>query len=339
MRLQFSQLAGSLRRPPAPVYLITGDEPLQLGEAVRMVRTAARNHGYEEREILEADGGFDWSLLQMAAQSMSLFSSRKLIEVRLSTSKIGRAGGEAVRAYCAAPPADHLLLVVAPALEYKELKARWVQVMERSGVLVQVRGLDGRHLIEWIEGRLRERRLEPGPGVPAMLAERVEGNLLAADQEIEKLVLILGEGPLEAEQLARAISDSSRYDIFDFTRSAVAGDRVRMHRVLRGLEAEGTPEPLVLWALARELRLLAQAAFSARAGSQALEAFFAAERVWESRRPPLRAALRRLSAHRLHELLRRCAAVDRQIKGLAPGDPWLSLAELGDALARGETAR
>jgi DNA polymerase-3 subunit delta len=270
---------------------------------------------------------------------MSLFSSRKLIELRLSTAKIGREGGEAVRAYCAAPPADQLLLVVAPALEYKELKARWVQVLERSGVLVQVRGLEGPQLTEWIEGRLRERRLDPGSGVSAMLAERVEGNLLAADQEIEKLVLLLGEGRLEAAQLARAISDSSRYDIFDLTASALIGDRVRMHRVLRGLEAEGTPEPLVLWALARELRLLAQAAFSARAGSQALEAFFAAERVWESRRPPLRAALRRLSAQRLQELLLHCAAVDRQIKGLVPGDPWLSLAELGDALALGETSR
>jgi DNA polymerase-3 subunit delta len=161
----------------------------------------------------------------------------------------------------------------------------------------------------------------------------VEGNLLAASQEVEKLLLLYGEGPLEADGLARAISDSSRFDLFDVPDAALAGDRARMHRVLAGLASEGTPAPLVLWVIAREVRLLAQAAFSASSGDAALEAFLTSERIWESRRGRLRAAIKRLSLPRLQSLLSRCALVDKQIKGLDSGDPWLTLAGIGDALA------
>jgi DNA polymerase-3 subunit delta len=331
MRLQFDQLADSLRRQPAPVYLICGEEPLQLGEAAGMIRRAAQERGFQEREVLTADGAFDWERLRLATQSMSLFASRKLIELRLQSARIGREGGAAVRAYCDAPPPENLLLIVAPGLEYKELNAGWVRAVEQRGALLQVRRLVGPRLVEWIDRRLRERGLEPAPGVSAMLAERVEGNLLAANQEVEKLSLLLGRGTLDAEQLIRAISDSSRFDIFDFTGAALAGHRARMHRVLAGLAAEGTPAPLVLWALARELRLLARAAFAA--GGRGLEAFFASERVWESRRAPLRSALKRLAGADLQALLAGCEKADRQIKGLAAGDPWLTLAELGDALS------
>jgi len=335
MRIQFQQLGATLQRGLAPVFLICGDEPLQLGEAVQMVRDAARRNGFEEREILEVEGQFDWNRLGAAAQTMSLFSNRKLIEVRLSSAKIGREGGAAMREYCAHPIKDNLLLVVASGLEYKELKAKWVQAVERAGVLLQVRALEGRRLADWIDHRLRERGLLPGRGVAAMLAERVEGNLLAAAQEVEKLALLHGEGALNAEQLTRAISDSARFDLFDVTNAALAGDRPRTQRVMNGLAAEGTPEPLVLWVLARDIRLLAQAAFAARGGRTALESFFAAEHIWEGRRGPLRATIKRLSPPLLQELLARCALVDRQIKGLEPGDPWLNLSCIGDVLAGG----
>lgn len=296
-----------------------------------MVRDAARRSGFEEREILEVDGNFDWGRLTAAAQSMSLFADRKLIELRLASAKIRREGGDAVRAYCAHPVDGNLLLIVAPSLEYRELKAKWVQAVERSGVLLQVRRVEGERLVVWIEHRLRERGLQPRPGVAATLAERVEGNLLAAAQEVEKLTLLYGEGPLDTERLARAISDSSRFDLFDVPDAALAGDRARMHRVLDGLAAEGMAAPLVLWVLAREARLLARAAFAARSG--ALESFFDAEHVWNNRRGPLRSALQRLSAASLQGLLARCALADRQIKGLDPGDPWLTLQDIGDALA------
>ena len=338
MRIPFPQLATHLKQGLPPVVMLCGDEPYQLGEAASQVRQAARAMGFAEREILEVDGHFDWSLLTVAAQSLSLFSSLKLIELRLASGKIGREGGEAVRRYCAQPRPENRLLILAPNLEYQELHAKWIQVVEHAGVLLQVKPLEGQRLVEWIGQRLRERGLKPGPEVAAMLAERVEGNLLAAAQEVEKLVLIHGAGPLTAEQLGRAISDSSRYDLFDVPDAALAGDRARMHRILDGLAAEGTAEPLVLWVLAREVRLLTRAAFAARSGPRALEAFLSAERVWQNRQGPMKSALRRLPPARLRALLGHCARADRQIKGLEPGEAWLTLAVIGDTLAGGEGA-
>ncbi len=338
MRIQFPWLASHLKQGLPPVVMICGDEPFQLGEAASLVRQTARAFGFDEREVLEVDGHFDWGLLTVAAQSLSLFSSLKLIELRLASGKIGREGGEAVRHYCAQPRPENRLLVLAPNLEYQELQAKWIQSVERVGVLLQVKPLDSQGLVDWIGQRLRERGLRPGPEVAAMLAERVEGNLLAAAQEVDKLVLIHGEGPLNAEQLSRAISDSSRFDLFDVPDAALAGDRARMHRILAGLAAEGTAEPLILWVLAREVRLLARAAFASRSGPRALDAFLNAERVWKNRQGPLKSALHRLPPARLRHLLGQCACADRQIKGLESGEAWLTLAVIGDALAGGEGA-
>ena len=335
MRIQLQQLATNLERSPALVYLICGDEPLQLGEAAELVRADARRKGYVERELLEVESSFDWSRLHAAAQAMSLFSSRKLIELRLSSPKIGRDGSAALSAYCEHLCDDNLLLILAPGLEFRELKAKWVKTLERVGVLLQVRPVEGKRLMAWIEQRLRARGVQPGPGVAALLAERVEGNLVAASQEIEKLRLLYGEGPLDEDRLARAISDSSRFDLFDVPEAALAGDRLRMHRVLNGLAAEGVAPSLVLWILARELRMLADASFAARQGGgvAGYNAVLDGHRVWESRRGAVRSLIRRQPLARLYGLMSRCASVDRQIKGLLPGDPWLGLARIGDDLA------
>lgn len=336
MRIPFPQLATNLASSGvAPVVMICGDEPYQMGEAATLVRQAARERGYTEREVLEVEGQFDWGQLAAAALSRSLFAGQKLIELRLASGKIGRDGGEAVRAYCARPRPEHRLLILAPNLDYQELKAKWVQTVEQTGLLLQVQALTGQRLVDWVAQRLRAQGLVPGPEVAAMLAERVEGNLLAAAQEVDKLALLLGPGPLTAEELGRAIADSARFDLFAIPDAALAGDRARMYRILQGLAAEGTAEPLVLWVLAREVRLLARAAFAARDGTRALDAFLTAERVWQNRQGPLKALLRRLPATFPPLLLGHCALADRQIKGLAPGDPWLTLTAIGDALAGG----
>ena len=336
MRIPFPQLATNLATSGvAPVVMICGDEPFQMGEAAALVRQAARERGYTEREVLEVEGQFDWGQLAAAALSRSLFAGQKLIELRLPSGKIGRDGGEAVRAYCARPRPEHRLLILAPNLDYQELKAKWVQTVEQTGILLQVQALTGQRLVDWISQRLRAQGLVPGPEVAAMLAERVEGNLLAAAQEVDKLALLQGPGPLTAEQLGRAIADSARFDLFAIPDAALAGDRARMYRIIQGLAAEGTAEPLVLWVLAREVRLLARATFAAREGTRALDAFLTAERIWQNRQGPLRALLRRLPATFPPLLLGHCALADRQIKGLAPGDPWLTLTAIGDALAGG----
>jgi DNA polymerase-3 subunit delta len=336
VRIHFPQLAAHLEKNLAPVYLIFGDEPLQLHDAAEAVRGAARARGFDERELLELEPGFDWGRLTAAAAALSLFSSRKLIELRLGSAPIGRDGSEVIRAYCRRPSPHNLLLVLAPELERKELQAKWAQDLDRTGVVLQVRQIGGPHLVAWIEQRLRARGLHPGPGAAALLADRVEGNLLAAAQEVEKLRLLYGEGDLDRERLASAISDSARYGLFDLTDAALSGDRARVHRILNGLAAEGTTPALVLWALARELRMLAAVSHTAR--QEGTASALRKQGVWESRQTRVLVALKRLPTERLQDLVARCASADRRIKGLSRGDPWQALATIADDLAGGQGA-
>jgi len=331
MRIQAHQLADNLERQLAPVYLLCGDEPLQLGEVATEVRDRARARGFEERELLEQETGFEWGRLTAAAAARSLFCDRRLIELRLTFPRIGREGSEAVRAYCRQPAADNLLLILAPGLERKELQARWVQDLDRIGILLQVWPIEGRRLVGWVEQRLRARGLDPEPGVAELLSERVEGNLPAAAQEVEKLWLLHGEGRLSREQLVDAISDSARYDLFNLPDAALNGNRARVHRILTALEAEGTAPALVLWALARKLRMLTAVSHAARRGET--DTAFRAHNVWRTRQSPVLAALRRLPTEHLQDLMVRCATADRVVKGLTTGDPWPALAIIADDLA------
>jgi DNA polymerase III subunit delta len=333
MRLRFNQLQDDLSRGLAPLYLVCGDEPYQLGEAARLIREAARSQGFAEREVLDQDAAFDWHALAASADAMSLFSSRKLIELRIGTAKLGKDGGAAVRAYCDRPCPDNLLLIIAPELDRKELQSQWAKRVESIGALVQVWPLKGRELVQWLGQRLRSVGLQPGPGVAELLAERAEGNLLAAVQEIEKQRLLRDPGPLELADLLGNLADSARFDLFSLTDAALSGDRARTQRVLSVLRAEGTADVLVLWVLARELRTLAEAAGARAGGGRAGGA-------GDVRMPPQRLAameraLSRLSPTLLRALLHQCSLVDQSIKGLAVGDPWHRLAVVADALAAG----
>lgn len=333
MQVRFAQLAGQLSRGFAPIYLICGDEPYQLGEAARLVRQRALTEGYE-REVLDQDAGFDWAALAAAADSLSLFSQRKLIELRVSTAKLGKDGAAALRRYGARPCPDNLLLMVAPALDRTELKAQWAKELDALGVVVQVWPLRERELEQWLAQRLRAIGLEPEPGVAALLAERAEGNLMAAAQEVEKIGLLHESGPLRLDDLIGAVADSARFDLFALTDAALAGDRARVQRVLSVLRGEGIADVLVLWVIARELRMLTEAA-GAKAGRASPAQVLAAHRVPRSRFDQIARALNRLPLPFLRELLRRCAVIDRAIKGLAAGDPWHGLTVVADALAAG----
>jgi DNA polymerase III subunit delta len=336
MRLRFDQLAGHLQRPLARVYLICGEEPWQLGEAARMVRAQALAQGFE-REVLDQEAGFDWSALAAAADALSLFASRRLIELRLGTATLGQDGSAAVRRYCERAAPDTVLLMVAAQLDRKDLKAKWAQEVDRVGALVQVWSLEGRRLVAWLGERLGAAGFRPGPGVAGLLADRVQGNLLAAVQEVEKLRLLREPGPLDEAGLLAAVCDSARFDLFDLTDAALAADRARVARVLGGLIGEGTAAPLVLWVLARELRLLAAAAHAQAQGRDPARPL-AEQRVPEHRYGAILGTVRRLPLARVQVLLRRCAEADRAIKGVAVADPWLVLHRIADGLAGGPTA-
>ncbi len=341
MRVDPSQLANQLKGQRkgslAPIYLVLGDEPLQLGEAADAIRAAARAQGYGERTCLEADGQFDWSALANAAASLSLFSERRLIEVRLAGDGVGRDGGEAIRHYCASAAGDVLVLLLAPRLDWKSLSSKWAQALDQAGIIVQVRQPQGHQLIVWLRARLSRAGFEPTDEALALLAERVEGNLLAAAQEIEKLKLLDVPRQLGVEALMAGVGDSARYDLFDLTNAAVAGERARTDRVLRGLQAEDTAPALVLWVLARELRKLAAVGF-ALAMRRDVAGVLQVQKVPNFRREESIAAARRLPPAVTRPLLARCARADRMIKGRDGGDPWPLLAEIADAMARSAAA-
>ncbi|QIK37515.1 DNA polymerase III subunit delta [Caldichromatium japonicum] len=334
MAIRFNDLTGQLAKDLAPVYLIWGEEPWQFHEAARLVREAARRAGYAEREILDTAEQFQWGRLNLAAHSLSLFASRRLIELRLTSGKIDAVGEGAIRAYCERPPADVLLLILAPNLERKAQQSAWVKGIERLGVVVQVWPLKGAELEHWLSQRLKESGFQPEPGVADLLAERCEGNLFAAAQEIDKLRLLRGPGPLTLNELWGQLANSARFDPFALLDAALSGDRARTRHILEVLRAEGIAEAIVLWALARELRMLA-AARQAQARRLPLEPVWEAHRVPRLRQGRIAAALKRLPLARLYALLGQCAHADRVIKGVSPGDPWHRLATIADALSGG----
>ncbi|MBK1693989.1 DNA polymerase III subunit delta [Chromatium weissei] len=331
MQLRFNQLNSQLNRQLAPIYLLCGDEPYQLGEAARLVRKKAHKQGFTEREVLDVDSHFDWNLLAAAAEAMSLFATRKLIELRVNQGKLGKEGGAAIRAYCERPCADNLLLILAPELESKDLQTQWVKAVDALGAVVQVWPLKEKELEPWMNQRLETAGFQPEAGVAALLAERAEGNLLAAVQEVEKLRLLHAPGALKLDDLLGNLADSARFDVYALMTAAIAGDRARVQRVLFGLRDEGTSEVLVLWVLARDVRMLAEAA-GALARRESLETVLTTHRVSRQRQDGIVKALQKLSPNHLQRMLQRCLHIDLVIKGRAIGDPWLELARLADAL-------
>jgi DNA polymerase-3 subunit delta len=329
MQLKPEQLDGHLRKQLAPLYFISGDEPLRVMEAADAVRAAAREQGYSEREVLSVEAGFDWGRLDAAAGNLSLFAERRLVDLRLPGGKPGDAGGKALRAWAGQPPEDTLLLVTAGKLEPAARKSKWLQALDSAGVVVLVWPLDTQQFPAWVKRRMQQRGLEPTADAVALLAGRVEGNLLACVQEIDKLYLLRGAGPVTGEDIAEAVADSARYDVFSLVDAALAGDGVRTVRMFQGLRGEGTPSAVVLWALAKEVRQLAAMARLVAAG-QAVPKVLAQYRVWQNRKAVVGRALQRLARRDgdAARLLRRCALVDRVIKGQAAGNEWDELLQL-----------
>jgi DNA polymerase-3 subunit delta len=317
MRRTVEQLGASLKRGLAPLYLITGDEPLQRMEAADAVRAAARAHGYDERIVLDSDTGIDWSALRFEADSLSLFASRRIIEIRLHEAKVGAEGGEALREYCARPAQDVLLLMAAPKFDGRGQSAEWYKAVDRAGEVVQVRPLKPEEMPRWVSQRLAARGLKATEQAIRLLSDRVEGNLLAAAQDIDKLVLLVPQGEVRAEDVIAAVGDSARFDLFAFADTALGGDAARSIRMLRGLKDEGVEAVLLCWALTRELR----AACLLHAGTQP-EAAIPGYRLFPSRETLLKSAARRLGVADLRMCLRQATRVDRIIKGAAAGNAW-----------------
>jgi DNA polymerase-3 subunit delta len=338
MQLRPEQLDAHLKKTLAPVYFLTGDDPLLMTEAADALRAAARARGFADREVLSVESGFDWDQLLAAAGNLSLFAEQRILELRLPTGKPGDAGAKALRAYVERPPEDTVLIILAGKLDASARKSKWVQALEQAGVMITLWPVDVHKLPAWIRQRMQGRGLKPEPEAVALLAERVEGNLMAAAQEIEKLLLLQGPGPLSAAAVQATVADSARFDVFGLVDTALAGEVARSQRMLVALRGEGVEPVLILWALAREIRSLAAMAREVAQGTAAGQVL-AKHRVWESRKQPIGAALGRLRLPQWQRLLRQAAALDRIIKGQAPGNPWDELVQLTLRLAGLELRR
>ena len=327
MQIKPEQLQGHLKQPLLPIYFVHGDEPLLVQEACDAIRAAARASGCGEREVHFVEARFDWNSFLESGDAMSLFAERKLIELRLPGGKPGDAGSRALQRYADHAAPENILLIQAGKLDGNARRSKWYKALEKTGAVVQVWPVDLRQLPGWTMRRMKQKGLQPEQAAVALLVERVEGNLLACAQEIEKLLLLHGPGPLSLEQVAASVADSARFDIYKLFDNALQGDAGRILRIVNGLRDEGVEPVLILWALSRELRLMAAMAQEIGQGV-AIDTVFARRRVWDKRKPPLRAGLKRHRLAAWRAMIQHCARIDAIIKGARTGNVWDELLEL-----------
>lgn len=326
MELKPEQLAAQLGSGTlAPAYLIAGAEPLRVLEAADAVRAAARTQGITEREVFDSEGSRepDWDAMAASFGSPGLFSSRRLLELRLPTGKPGKIGGELICRFCADPPADVVLLVTAGEWSRKHA-GKWSAAIEGIGKIAIAWPIKPHELPGWVEQRLRSRGVRADADAVQRLVERIDGNLLAAAQEIDKLALLADGGSLDLARMESLVADAARYDVFRLIDAAMNGQSLQVSRMLAGLRAEGEAVPALLGMVVIELqRTAALSRIKARGGNLAAE--FKAQRVWDSKQPMYQRALQRHPPARWDAFVSRIGAVDRMAKGREPGDPWLML--------------
>ena len=324
MQIKPQQLDAQLKKQLYPVYFFTGDEPLQLGELSDALRVAARLAAYNAREVFVVDNQFSWNSLATAANELSLFADKKIIELRLSTGTVGTDGAKALTAYCERLPKDTLLLINTGKLAKEALKSKWFQAIDKVGIVIQVWALEGADLLQWLQQRCQRRGLLIEADGLRLLTSRIEGNLLAAAQEVEKLYVLYGTGKINTAQINEVVADSSRYDVFKLMDSLLMAKVKRAMKILNALQAQGTAEPVILWALTREARLLIKIK-TALAQGQGRDATFRQYQIWDNRKQLISECLNRLSEAQLNEILVLAAKADRQIKGQQSGSAWQTL--------------
>ncbi|MBT8101566.1 MAG: DNA polymerase III subunit delta [Gammaproteobacteria bacterium] len=333
MKIQANQLSSHLKKSLAPCYLVTGDEHLLVDEALDAIREAARARGFSMRELHVATTGFDWAQLTASSGTLSLFSERRIIELRLPTGKPGRTGGQAIIELVEQSGPDTLFIVTGPKLDRSGSASKWAKSMDQKGVSLAIWPIGLRELPGWIANRMRSAGLQPERDVVSLIADRVEGNLLAAGQEIEKLRLLLGEGPVSVEDVSDAVANSSRYDVYKLTDAAMAGDAARAVRILGGLRSEGVEPVIVMWALTRELRTLSRLDDTIRQGGD-LGSAMQKNGVWRNRQGLVRSCIGRHQHGAFNRMLKATGRADAAAKGQRAGDPWQMACDIVVGMAR-----
>lgn len=322
MKIRQDQLSATLAQGLAPAYLVSGDDPLLVMEACDEIRAAARKAGIDDRELFHAEGSFDWNGLREEANAMSLFASRRILEVRIPNGKPSDKG-EALQYLLEHPNPDNLLLLICPRLDTTMQRTAWVKAVEKHGVLLPVWPIERSQYPGWLKRRLQQAGLQIEPAALSLLAQQTEGNLLAAVQEVEKLRL-LGTSTITEELIQEAIGDSSRFDAFGLADACLLGQLAEAVRILNHLQAEGVEAIMILGALLRKIRQLL--ALKPLNGQQLSEAF-TKQGIWPKQQAPFKKALQKLSQQQLEQALRKAEQVDMAVKGSGE-NPWRLLSEL-----------
>lgn len=327
MRIDPDRLAGHLKESLAPLYLVFGQEPLIVEESCDAIRSTARANGYTDRTVMTVEAGFSWNQLAQAAQTLSLFSTQRIVELRMPTGRPGESGAKALAQYAAAPAEGTLLLIVTGRLDRAARESKWFKALDAVGGTVACWPVDERRLPEWIGARMRQRGLQPASGVVALLAHCLQGNLLAVAQEIEKLTLLCAGGEVSVEDVQASVADNARFDVYELVDTCLRGDARKAVRMLGSLRAEGVEPALVLWALGREVRTMLRLSGELASGRPRAQAF-KAHRIWTNRIPAVTAALKRLRYPQWLVVLRQVGRLDWVLKGRRRGDIWLGLERL-----------
>lgn len=331
-----------------PLYIFSGDEPLLMMEAIDQLRAIAKKMGYTERDVLLQERGFDWGELLNAGQTMSLFGDKRCLELRIPTGKPGRDGAEALKQFAAqiqsqvAGPdgPDIVICIILPKLDGKTKTSAWFSALDQAGMAIQLDALERTQLPQWIAGRLKKQGQEvqaghEGQRALSFIAEQVEGNLIAAHQEIQKLGLLYPSGVLTEDQIRNAILKVARYNVFELTEAMLAGDLARLNRMLDGLKGEGEPLVLILWSVTEELRILSKLKAANDLG-EPIAQLMSANRIWGNKERLYPMALKRVQPLKLRRAMQVVAGLDRQAKGLhaadLPADPWDGLRLVGNLL-------
>lgn len=337
MQLRHDALDAHLAKTLAPIYVITSDEHLLALEAADKIRRKAKAQDFLEREVFTVERSFKWGTLLAANQSQSLFGDKKIIDLRMPTGKPGKEGGAALQDYIAAHSPDNLTLITLPKLDWATQKAAWVTSLQQAAVYIEIPLIERAQLPQWISQRLALQGQTAERNSLEFIADKVEGNLLAAHQEIQKLGLLYPQGTVSFEQIHEAVLNVARFDVFKLSEAMLRGDVARLVRMLEGLKAEGEALPLVLWAVAEELRTLLKLKLAVQQG-RPLGMLLKEFRIWGPKEKLMEPALRRTSIKNLRSALQEAAHIDKMVKGLrAPefaGDPWDALLQVGLRVAR-----
>jgi len=333
MKLSPEQLGDHLKQAIAPLYVLMAGEQLLAMEAADEIRLYAGKKGYVDREIMTIDRHFDWSALHQWGRQSSLFGNRRLLDIRIPTGKPGREGSTALEAFSQRLPAEAVTLISLPWLDQQSQNSKWFKALEQAGHLIVIPVIKREQLATWIEKRLHRQNQRTDRDALQFFVDKVEGNILAAHQEIQKLDLLYPPGKLIFEQIRTAVLDVARYDVTQLAEAMLSADIARFGHILSSLQLEGVAPPYILAVLSEEIRLLLKLHAAIRIDRNVpLAQIMKTLRIWPSRQKLVAAAFKRIHLNLLVDALRQTANIDRIIKGMTTGDEWQELFKLGATL-------